>query len=114
MPVVLVRSLLAVLPLALMLSVSTARADDPTFNLTIRDHKFQPDMLEVPANTRIRLIVENTDATPEEFESHKLNREKVIPGNSKATILIGPLDPGSYPFVGEFHEDTAQGTIVAK
>ena len=50
----------------------------------------------------------------EEFESHSLSREKVIPGGAKATIFIGPLKPGRYEFVGEFHEATAKGAVVAK
>ena len=73
-----------------------------------------PAELEVPAGQKIKLLVDNQDPTPEEFESHSLNREKVIPGNSKATIFIGPLKPGSYEFFGEFHQATAQGRIVAK
>jgi hypothetical protein len=58
--------------------------------------------------------VDNQDATPEEFESHELNREKVIAGKSKATIFIGPLKAGSYPFIGEFNEATAKGVVIAE
>lgn len=105
---------LTVVALGMMLCAPAVRADEPNFELTIKDHRFQPDTLNVPANTNFKLLIQNTDPTPEEFESHELNREKVIPGNSKATILIGPLKPGRYPFVGEFNEDTAKGTIVAK
>jgi plastocyanin domain-containing protein len=68
----------------------------------------------VPANTRVKLTIQNKDATPEEFESHTLHREKIIPGNSQGSIYIGPLTPGEYAFVGEFHEDTARGVIVAQ
>lgn len=46
--------------------------------------------------------------------SHELNREKVIAGNGKATIYVGPLSPGKYPFFGEFNEKTARGVIVAE
>lgn len=85
-----------------------------TYTIVIKDHRMSPAELEVPAGKKIKLLVDNQDPTPEEFESHSLNREKVIPGNSKATIFIGPLKPGSYEFFGEFHEATAQGRIVAK
>jgi plastocyanin len=78
----------------------------------IESHKFDPAEITVPAGKKIKLIVENRDATPEEFESHALNREKVIAGKSTATIFIGPLKPGRYPFVGEYNEATAKGTIV--
>lgn len=87
-------------------------ADD--FTLTIKDHKFTPAELKVPANKRVAITVVNSDATPEEFESHSLKVEKIIPGGTKATVRIGPLKPGRYDFFGEFHEDTAKGVVVAE
>jgi len=89
-------------------------AGDDEFNLVIENHVFQPAELIVPADRRIKLVVENRDATPEEFDSHALNREKVIPGKSSATIYIGPLKPGRYPFIGEFHDQTAKGVVIVK
>jgi plastocyanin len=103
----------AVLSLLLLLPL-TAGAVDTEYTLTIKGHRFQPAELTIPAGKKIKLIVENNDATPEEFESHPLNREKVIAGNSEATIYIGPLEPGRYPYFGEFNQATAQGVIVAK
>lgn len=87
---------------------------DGEYSLVIQDHRFQPAELKLPAGKKLKLIVENRDATPEEFESHALNREKVIPGKSSASIFIGPLKAGRYPFVGEFNEATAQGVIIAE
>ena len=91
-----------------------ALAAEREFTIVIQDHRFQAAELMVPAGEKIKLVVENRDPTPEEFESHALNREKVIAGKSSATIWIGPLAPGRYSFYGEFNEKTAQGTIVAK
>ncbi|MBK9586194.1 MAG: cupredoxin domain-containing protein [Alphaproteobacteria bacterium] len=82
--------------------------------VVIKDHKFEPSTVEIPAGEKVKLIVDNQDATPEEFESHELNREKVIRGNSKGIVLIGPLKEGTYPFFGEFNPATAQGQIIAK
>ncbi|MSQ19850.1 MAG: cupredoxin domain-containing protein [Betaproteobacteria bacterium] len=62
--------------------------------LTIKDHRFYPADLKVPANQKIKLMIHNRDATTEEFESHKLNREKLIPPGAKTLIYIGPLKPG--------------------
>ena len=95
-------------------AAAPALADDPTFALSIRDHKFEPARIEVPANQRFRLLVKNLDDTAEEFESVELKREKVIPGGRQAIIQLGPLAPGTYKFFGEYHEATAQGVIVAK
>ena len=91
---------------------SQASAATPEFEIEIRNHLFQPDRLEIPANTKVKLIIHNRDATPEEFESYELNREKVILGGRKAVVFIGPLEPGEYPFFGEFNPQTALGTII--
>ena len=99
---------------ALSLATSAALAADDEFRLVIENHKFDPPELTVPSGQKIKLVVENRDATPEEFESASLKREKVIAGKSSAVILIGPLKPGRYAFVGEYHEKTAKGAIVAK
>jgi len=89
-------------------------AAEPEVLLVIREHRFEPAELKVPANQRIKLVVQNDDASAEEFESHALNREKVVPGRSKVTIYIGPLKPGRYAFVGEYHEASAKGVVVAE
>jgi len=91
-----------------------ARAADDSFTLTIKDHRFDPTQLNVPAGKKFKLVVKNLDATPEEFESHDLKREKVIAGKGQATIAIGPLKAGTYKFFGEYHESTAQGQMIAK
>ena len=82
--------------------------------LTIKDHRFTPTEIKIPANKRVQITVVNDDPTPEEFESKEMKVEKVIPGKSKGVVRIGPLKPGRYPFFGEFHEATAKGTLIAE
>lgn len=109
------RSLLGALALlAAAGTAAPARADKPEFTIEIRNHLFWPAELVIPAQTKVKLLVHNTDATPEEFESYELNREKVIMGGRTGVIFIGPLAPGEYPFFGEFHPKTAQGKVIAK
>ena len=91
-----------------------ALADDPVFNLTIKDHRFSPEELQVPAGVKIKLLVRNSDTTPEEFESVQLHREKVVPAGQEVPIFVGPLDPGTYAFFGDFNQETARGRLVAK
>ena len=107
-------SRLLLLAAFLLLGPTSALAADDEFKLVIENHKFDPSEFTVPSGQKIKLVVENRDSTPEEFESSSLKREKVIAGKSSATILIGPLKPGRYPFVGEYNEKTAKGVIVAK
>lgn len=106
---------LAVIGVIGFLAISSAPAlamQDVT--IVIKDHKFEPSTVEVPPGEKIKLIIDNQDSTPEEFESRDLNREKIIRGNSKGVVLIGPLEEGTYSFFGEFNMGTAQGTIVVK
>ncbi|CAA7625604.1 conserved exported hypothetical protein [Candidatus Terasakiella magnetica] len=91
-----------------------AAAEAGVFEIVIKDHRFSPDRIEVPAGQKLTLLVKNQDSSAEEFESHALKREKVIKGGQEARINIGPLSAGEYTFVGEYHESTAKGVIVAK
>jgi hypothetical protein len=83
------------------------------FTIEIKNHLFYPAEIVIPARKKIKLIIYNRDHTAEEFESYELNREKIILGNRKGIIFIGPLEPGEYPFFGEFNPETAQGKIIA-
>ena len=91
-----------------------AYAELTEYRLVIKNHQFEPASLALPAGQKIKLVIENRDPTPEEFESHTLNREKIVPANGKTTVFLGPLDPGSYPFFGEFNPKTAIGIITVK
>ena len=97
-----------------LFSTAASAADLQEITLRIKDHKFVPAQLAVPANLKFKLIVVNEDPTPEEFESHELNREKIVTGKGSISVYLGPLKPGRYPFFGEFHMDTAQGAVIAK
>lgn len=108
------RPVLALLGLVCLLSLAPGFAQAQDYVLTIKDHKFTPSEIKVPANQRVILTVINDDPTPEEFESNELKVEKVIPGKSKATVRVGPLKPGRYPFIGEFNEATAKGVLIAE
>ena len=103
----------AVLLAALLAGGPAARAADlPT--LVFHNHRFVPDRIQVPAGIKFQLKVQNTDDTADEFESVDLNREKLVAPGQTITVFLGPLDPGEYKFFGDFHQDTAQGVLVAK
>lgn len=104
----------ALLACTLLLAGGAAAAADPEFHLTIRGHHFEPTELTVPAGVKVRLMVANQDATPEEFESYTLNREKVVGPGATVVVFVGPLKPGRYEFFGDFHPDTARGWLVVQ
>jgi hypothetical protein len=83
-------------------------------SISIKDHRFDPAELHAPAHAPITLTVRNLDATPEEFESKQLRVEKVVAGGGTITVKIRALEPGRYPFAGEYHESTAQGALVVE
>jgi hypothetical protein len=101
--------------LALMIASSGALADPgAAVTLIIRGHVFVPANISIRAGTQTALLIQNQDASDEEFESYEMNREKVIPSKGHETVLVGPLPPGRYPFFGEFHSKTAQGVLIAQ
>jgi plastocyanin len=90
----------------------TAHAQE--FTVTIKDHRFEPTELRVPAGKRVTIYVVNEDPTPEEFESLSMKVEKIIPGKSKGLVRVGPLTPGRYDFFGDFNQATAKGVLIAE
>lgn len=104
--------LLAVFAVALLAQNAAQAAE--SYTLSIKDHRFNPAELEVPAGQKFKLVVRNEDSTPEEFESKSLKREKIVKGKSEIILNLGPLEPGSYEFFGEFHEESAKGRLIAK
>ncbi|MDN3031010.1 MULTISPECIES: cupredoxin domain-containing protein [Rickettsieae] len=78
----------------------------------IKNHRFEPDVITVPSGKKIRFIIHNQDNTVEEFESHDLHREKIIMPNDSINIILAPLAPGKYDFFGDFHQETAQGSLI--
>lgn len=82
--------------------------------LTLKNHQFTPQTVTIPADTRFKIVVDNQDATPAEFESDDFKREKIISGNSKATIFVSPLPKGEYAFFDEFNADSAKGTLIVE
>src|SRR5208282_4754190 len=106
---------LAFVVAALSISAAVAGAEDlPTIAVTIHDHRFDPSEIHVPQGKPVILKITNEDPTPEEFDSTALKVEKVIVGGTYGTVRLRPLGPGRYPFMGEFHSDTAQGVVISE
>jgi hypothetical protein len=87
----------ALLTLGLLMAAPAICAE-PEFVIQIRDHRFVPAELNIPTGVQVRIILDNQDDTPEEFDSYQLNREKHVPPKSRLTLFVGPLGPGRYLF----------------
>lgn len=98
---------------ALATATATASAAEPAaLRVTLKDHRFSPAEIHVPANQPTLLEVVNLDSQPEEFDSPDLKVEKVIAAGQTGLIRLRPLKPGRYAYSGEYHAGTAQGIVV--
>jgi len=102
----------------LLALASSAHAEGPAADpavvvLTLKDHRFTPDTVTVPAGRPIRIELANQDAALEEFDSQDLGVEKDVTPHGRVTFTVGPLKPGRYSFMGELHADTASGELQA-
>jgi hypothetical protein len=104
-------SAILVSALTLGLAVPAVAAE---YQLTLKNHKFTPTEIRLKAGTPNVIILHNQDATADEFDSSSLKVEKVVAGNDTSKIRIRPLSPGHYPFMGEYHANTAQGVVIAE
>ena len=106
---------ISTLAVLLTMAGSAIAADElTTFTLTLKDNKFDQELLEVPSGQKMVLVIKNLDSTAEEFESKDLKLEKIVPAGKEVRLNVGPLKPGQYKFVGEYHEKTAHGVLIAK
>ncbi len=104
----------AVVMAALAQSALTPVNENGQVVLTIENHVFSPAEIHVRAGQKTQILVKNLDPTAEEFDSTSLKIEKVIAGKSEGVMRLRSLDPGSYPFTGEYHTDTAKGVVIAE
>jgi hypothetical protein len=91
-----------------------AAEDPPAINVVLKNHAFSPAEIRVPAGMPAILRITNQDDTVEEFDSSALHVEKLIVAGHYAIVRLRPLGPGRYPFIGEYHADSAKGVVIAE
>lgn len=107
-------TLVAMLAVALGTAAAAVAADPADIPIVIEKNRFQPDVIKVKAGAPFVLVITNKDKGPEEFDMAQPRIEKVIPGGKTVRLKMPALKPGKYPFVGEYHSETAKATIVAE
>jgi Cupredoxin-like domain len=111
------KKLIAVFRLIVLVTLlfpAGARGDDTVIELRFESRRFIPQTITVPANQPLTLRITNASKEPIEFESFKLNREKVVGPGETIIVRLPALRPGSYGFYDDFHQDVPAGSIVAK
>jgi len=107
-------ALVAALALVLGIGAPVMAADPAEIPLVIEKNRFQPDVIKVKAGAPFVLVITNKDKGPEELDMAQPRIEKIIPGGKTVRLKMPALKPGKYPFVGEYHSETAKATIVAE
>ena len=100
--------------LATVMFPAGARGEDVVIELRFENRRFAPETITVPANQPVTLRITNTSKEAIEFESFKLNREKVVGPGETIIVRLPALRPGTYDFYDDFHQDVPAGSIVAK
>lgn len=97
----------------------SAELNDPrytklkTYLVEMKDGDLIPAQLVVPEKTKFRLVVRNIGNKPAEFESNQLRQEKVLFMGAETTLVIIPLDAGTYDYFDDF-APAIHGKIVVK
>ncbi len=99
---------------AVLAALATPALADGPIPVTLKDHKFTPATIRVKAGVSNVIALTNNDDAAEEFDSTSLKVEKVVAGHSAGNVRLRPLAPGRYPFMGEYHSETAQGVVIAE
>jgi hypothetical protein len=94
--------------------VRGSETPDQEYEIRFEKHQFTPKILVIPAGRQVEIRVVNSSAERIEFESFKLNREKVVEPGQTLTMKVRPLPAGSYDFFDDFHADVPEGEIVAR
>jgi plastocyanin len=98
----------------MLCSAASASTIVHDIEIHIKDHHFEPSEIKVSTGEKIRLHIHNLDNSVEEFESHDLNREKIVPALGSIVVVLAPLNPGEYKFFGDFHQTTANGKLIVE
>src|SRR5712692_5584359 len=93
----------------LALCAPSFASDSAASELRVQDGRFEPASLVVPAGQPLQLKVVNSGSSAIE-----LNRERVVQPGASITVYLPSLNPGTYKFFDDLHEDAGHGTLTAR
>ena len=95
-------------------SLQARAAELPWYAVALEGHRIAPSRLEVPAGTRIKLVLHNASGGAAEFEGREVRVEKVLGPGATSFVVLPPLQPGQYRFFDEFHPDAPDLVVTAQ
>ncbi len=104
----------ALIILAVAISSGGAQGADLVVELRFENNRFAPQTITVPVNQAFKIKVINASKETIEFESFKLNRERVVGPGETIFVNVPALSPGSYDFYDDFHDDVPEGAVIAR
>lgn len=93
---------------------AVAAGDLPTHEIVVRDGRFMPPRIEVPAGQRIKLVIANQGTGPLEFENIDMRIEKVVSAGARSFVVLPKLRPGEYTFIDEFNPSSGRLVVIAQ
>jgi heme/copper-type cytochrome/quinol oxidase subunit 2 len=105
----------AKLLLSLLFVAAPAQAAyvDDDYEIDVNNQGFENPRLEVPANQRIKLEVDNESDAVVEFYIPAIDLEIAVPAHTEREFFVDGFAPGEYAFENELKSDM-RGTLVAK
>ena len=95
-------------------SLQARAAELSSYPVALEGHRISPSRLEVPAGTRIKLVLHNASGGAAEFEGREMRVEKVLGPGATSFVVLPPLQPGQYRFFDEFHPDAPDLVVTAQ
>lgn len=89
-------------------------ASAPVVEIHFAKGHFEPATLTVRSGSAFIIKVVNLSNERIEFESFKLNREKVVEPGGTIQVKVPALRPGAYDFFDDFHDKVPEGSIIAR
>ena len=112
------KNLIVVFRLIVLVTVlfpAGARGDDTVIELRFENRRFTPQTITVPANQPFKTSRLQTEARrPIEFESFKLNRERVAGPGETIIISATGFASGKLRLLRRFSPGRSCGIIIAK
>lgn len=109
---------IAAVPASLVLATTilgnNALGEDRVVALRYENHRFAPQSITVSSNRAFSIKVVNASNETIEFESFKLDRERVVGPGETTIVNVPALSPGNYDFYDDFHDDVPEGAIIVK